>query len=154
MRAPNEGPAASEERSVQRNRPAGFPAVDFTKVLVVANSPVNRVVVSKIVERSGLKPVCESPKSAEKTLGTSFPGTVILDGGSDNRECDGLLAGISALRQSCGRPFPGVILLSTRNAAAQEGSLNALIDAVVPKPITPERLQPVVDRLIEKHIRA
>ncbi|MBL8581353.1 MAG: response regulator [Rhizobiaceae bacterium] len=139
---------------MQPHRPARPTAVDFSQVLVVANSPVNRVVVSKIVERSGLKPVCESPKSAEKALGNSFPGTVILDGGSDNHECDGLLAGISALRQSCGRPYPGVILLSTRNAPDQEGALNGLIDAVVPKPITPERLQPVVDRLIGKHARA
>lgn len=137
-----------------RPRPARQPQIDFSQVLVVGNSPVNRVVVSKIVERSGLKAVCESPKSATKALGTCFPGTVILDGGTDNRDCDGVLAGISALRQSCGKPVPGVILLSTRGLDGKSGSLNALIDEVVAKPITPERLQPVVDGLIERCTRA
>ena len=81
-------------------------------------------------------------------------GTVILDGGTDNKECDGVLAGISALRQSCGKPIPCVILLSTRGLDGSTGMLNALIDQVVAKPITPERLQPVVDELIERCARS
>lgn len=137
-----------------RPRPARQPQIDFSQVLVVGNSPINRVVVSKIVERSGLKAVCESPKSATKALGSCFPGTVILDGGTDNKDCDGVLAGISALRQSCGKPIPGVILLSTRGLDGSTGMLNALIDQVVAKPITPERLQPVVDELIERCARS
>jgi CheY-like chemotaxis protein len=39
--------------------------------------------------------------------------------------------------------------LSTRNGTPGSLSLSATIDAVVAKPITPESLQPVVDRLIE-----
>ncbi|TIU92779.1 MAG: response regulator, partial [Mesorhizobium sp.] len=49
---------------------------DFTRVLVVGKSPVNRVVVSKIVERSGLKPTSESPEAAATTLRSLIPGAV------------------------------------------------------------------------------
>lgn len=133
-----------------QRRSAGVPPVDFSQVLIVAASSVNRVVVSRIVERSGLKARSETLDAAEKALGTTFPGVVILDGGADNRECDGLLAAISTLRQVSGRPVPGVILLCTRLAEAERDQHSALIDAVVAKPITPERLQPVMLDLIEQ----
>lgn len=127
---------------------AGTVAADFSKVLVVGKSSINRVVVSKIVEKSGLKPISEPPETAEKTLAGHLPGAVILDGGPDNKDCDRLMAAIDALRRASGRPLPAVILLSTRNGTAESLGLSSVVDAVVAKPITPERLQPVVDRLI------
>ena len=45
--------------------------------------------------------------------------------------------------------MPCVILLSTRTGTPDTLSLGPVIDAVVAKPITPESLQPVVDRLLE-----
>jgi CheY-like chemotaxis protein len=118
-------------------------------VLVVGKSQITRVVVSKIVERSGLRSVAESPENAERILSALKPGTVILDGGADNRDCDHLFAGLSAQRQVSGRNVPRVILLSIRTAPGVELSHGSVIDAVVAKPITPETLQPVVDRLVE-----
>jgi len=41
---------------------------DFSRVLVVGRSPVNRIVVSKIVECSGLKPIAEAPETAAAML--------------------------------------------------------------------------------------
>jgi CheY-like chemotaxis protein len=121
---------------------------DFTRVLVVGKSPVNRVVVSKIVERSGLKPISESPDTAATTLRSLIPGVVVLDGGADNRDCDALMPGIDALRRTLGRSLPSVILLSTKNGTPESLGLSSVIDAVVVKPITTERLQPVIDHLI------
>ncbi|RWH06378.1 MAG: response regulator, partial [Mesorhizobium sp.] len=43
---------------------------------------------------------------------------------------------------------PAVILLSTRNGTPDSLGLSSVVDAVVTKPITPERLQPVIDRLV------
>ncbi|CDX14086.1 Two-component system, regulatory protein [Mesorhizobium sp. ORS 3324] len=126
---------------------ARLPA-DFSKVLVVGKSSINRVVVSKIVEKSGLKPISESPETAEKALAGLVPGAVILDGGPDNKDCDRLLSGIDALRRASGTALPSVILLSTRNGTPDSLGLSNLVDAVVAKPITPERLQPVIDRLV------
>lgn len=121
---------------------------DFSQVLVVGKSPINRVVVSKIVEKSGLKPISESPETAAKALRSLIPGAIVLDGGADNKDCDTLLSGIDALRRISGRALPSVVLLSTRNGTPESLGLSSVIDVVVAKPITPERLQPVIDRLI------
>lgn len=122
---------------------------DLSTVLVVGQSQINRVVVSKIVERSGLRPVSETPETAVRVLPLVFPGLVILDGGSENRDCEALISGIAALRRISGKPLPAVILLSNRNGNPQTLSLTESIDAVVTKPFTTDQLQPVVDRLIE-----
>ncbi len=117
-------------------------------MLVVGRSPVNRVVVSKIVERSGLKPISEAPETAEKALQVFLPGTIVLDGGADNKDCDALIAGIAAVRRLGGGRTPSVILLSNRNGTPQSLGLSSIVDAAVAKPITPERLQPVIETLI------
>ncbi|MER8847064.1 MULTISPECIES: response regulator [unclassified Mesorhizobium] len=120
---------------------------DSSRVLVVGKSPINRVVVSKIVERSGLKPLSESPEMAVKTLRSLIPGAVVLDGGPDNKDCDTLMSSIDTLRRATGKALPPVILLSTKNDTPESLGLAHVVDVVVAKPITPERLQPVIDRL-------
>jgi CheY-like chemotaxis protein len=121
---------------------------DLTKVLVVGRSPINRVVVAKIVERSGLKTISEAPDTAMAMLRTMAPGTIILDGGSDNKDCDGLMQSILSLRLASGCNLPSVILLSNRPGTPESLSLSSAVDIVVAKPITPERLQPVVEKLL------
>jgi len=123
---------------------------DPSRVLVVGRSPINRVVISKIVERCGLKPISESPDTAAKILRSLIPGAVVLDGGADNKDCDHLMANIDALRRASGQSLPPVILLSTKNGTPESLGLSAIIDVVVAKPITPERLQPVIDRLLNR----
>ncbi|RWN45737.1 MAG: response regulator [Mesorhizobium sp.] len=121
---------------------------DPSQVLVVGKSPINRVVISKIVERSGLKPISESPDTAARILRSLIPGAVVLDGGADNKDCDNLMSSIEALRRASGKSLPPVILLSTKNGTTESLGLSGIIDVVIAKPITPERLQPVIDRLI------
>lgn len=125
-------------------------APDFSRVLVVGRSPVNRVVVSRIIEKSGLKPISETPEAAAKMLRTVFPGTVILDGGVDNKDCDGLMARLASLRGGCRHDAPSVILLATKAHCEADPAPLAGVDAVVAKPITTELLQPVIDRLLER----
>jgi CheY-like chemotaxis protein len=124
-------------------------AANLGAVLVVGKSNITRVVVSRIVERSGLRPVAESPDAAQRVLSRVMPGTVILDGGADNCDCSHLYACLSDQRRASGRNVPRVILLSTSNGTPETLSLGPVVDAVVAKPITPESLQPVVDRLLE-----
>jgi CheY-like chemotaxis protein len=129
---------------------AGDPnAANLAAVLVIGKSNITRVVVSKIVERSGLHPVAESPQDGLHALSRVMPGTVILDGGADNCDCNHLYACLSDQRRASGRNIPRVILLSTRAGTPDTLSLGPVVDAVVAKPITPESLQPVVDRLLE-----
>ncbi|CAG0951941.1 MAG: response regulator transcription factor [Rhizobiaceae bacterium] len=123
--------------------------VNFGHVLVVGRSPVNCVVVAKIVERSGLRSVSQVPEKAIEVLFSLRPGTVVLDGGPTNGDCDEVLARIDAQRRTTGRRVPAVILLSTRDMLGEDIPGNA-IDAVVAKPFTPETLQPVVEGLLRR----
>ena len=144
-------PANRDDDSHKHPKPAartGAMPADFSKVLVVGKSSINRVVVSKIVEQSGLRPISESPETAEKALAAAVPGAIVLDGGPDNKDCDRLMSAIDALRRASGKALPAVILLATRTGTSESLGLSSVVDAVVAKPITPERLQPVIDRLV------
>jgi CheY-like chemotaxis protein len=120
--------------------------VDPLLVLVVGRSRINTVVVSKIAERSGLHSVAELPERAWEALRGTLPALVILDGGAANGDCEELMPQLGKLRQRVGRP--AVILLSTGNFTEVAPAYAGVVDAVVSKPILPELLQPVVDRLV------
>lgn len=149
MAASRVEPGFDQDRNLSHRDAAHGLAPDLARVLVVGNSQINRIVVAKIVERSGLKPVSENPVSAVRVLPLMFPALVILDGGPDNKDCDSVIAGVVALRRVSGRNLPAVILLSNRNGDPASLSLAGAIDAVVTKPFTTEQLQPVVDRLVQ-----
>ncbi|MGX7876879.1 response regulator [Mesorhizobium sp. ORM6] len=144
-----EGETAKHPNLVSRDSSAET-IRDRSQVLVVGKSPINRVVVSKIVERSGLRPISESPDMAVRTLHSLVPSVIVLDGGPDNKDCDNLMSGIETLRRASGKSLPPVILLSTKNGTPESLGLSSVVDVVVAKPITPERLQPVIDRLISR----
>jgi CheY-like chemotaxis protein len=139
-------PGFEQDRSLPRRDPSACLTPDLSRVLVVGQSQINRIVVCKIVERSGLHPVSETPVTAVRILPLMFPGLVILDGGANNSDCDALIPGIMTLRKVAGKTLPATILLSNRNAGTERFSL--AITAVVAKPFTTEQLQPVIDRLI------
>jgi CheY-like chemotaxis protein len=125
-------------------------AANLSQVLVVGRSPVNRVVIARIAECSGLKPVSEPPEQAAKTLSSLRPGMVIVDGGADNNDCDQILAALRDLRRVSAKTLPTLILLSTATADAGALAIKHGVDAVVAKPITTETLQPVIDRLLSR----
>lgn len=125
-------------------------AIDFSLALVVAASHINRIVVSRIAELAGLKVLAEAPDSAGATLAARRPGMVILDGGADDRECEPLMESLAAQRLLSGGQVPFVILLSTANPAAGQPPTGGTLDAVVAKPITPERLQPLIQSMIDR----
>lgn len=118
-----------------------------TDVLVAGKSNVTRIVVTKIVERCGLRSISATPETAIYALRDRIPGAVILDGGINNHDCDRLLDDIKALCGRKGSPTPPVILLSNRTGTPETLALSHTVNAVVPKPITPETLQPLVERL-------
>lgn len=126
---------------------SSMPVVDLSKALVVGRSQINRVVVSKILERSGLRPVSLDPEAALKALKSPLPGAIVLDGGADNKDCDALMAPLLALRGTFGKDAVRVLFLSIRVLSPQDLVALPAIDAPVTKPITPERLLAVLERL-------
>lgn len=125
-------------------------ACDYGLALVVASSPINRIVVSRIVQGAGLKVQAETPEDAASALEARVPATVVLDGGADNRECEHLMAKLQALRDNADAGTPFVILLTTQDPHADEPASEGTVDAIVAKPITPERLQPLIHRMLEQ----
>jgi len=123
------------------------PVIDFSRALVVGRSQINRVVVSKILENAGLRPVSMDLEAALKALETQLPGTIVLDGGADNTDCDALMGPLVQLRRMAEPETPRVLLLSTRMLRREDLAAFPAVDAVVMKPITPERLQTVLERL-------
>lgn len=121
--------------------------LDYSKVLVVSRSQINRIVVSRIIEQCGLKSVAESPETAPAALASLIPGTVVLDGGPENSDCDAVLAGVASIRGVAGKAAPTVIFLSNRTGTPESLCLPRTVDYVVAKPITPERLQQIIERL-------
>ena len=122
--------------------------LDVSRALVVGRSSITCVVVARIVERVGLKTYTEQPETAGKRLSEVLPGLVIVDGGDATRDFEPLMPMLDGVRRAAGGALPVTILLSTANAAAGHAAFGGTVDAVVAKPITPEILQPVVERLL------
>jgi len=122
-------------------------AVNRSLVLIVGKSKVNSIVVSRVVELMGLKFRAEKPDVAASVLLEMRPSIVILDGGSDNRECDALLEDLQRARESSPRGFPAVILLSTANKGGETAPIGPVVDMIVSKPLTVDRLLPSIEAL-------
>lgn len=121
--------------------------INRSLVLVVGESTINCVVVSRVVERMGLKVKSERPNVAAATLLSMEPAIVILDGGAQNRDCDVLLNDLREKRNASEGLFPAVILLSTANHGTQDVAIAPVVDMVVAKPLTVDRLQPAIESL-------
>ena len=129
---------------------AAAPMVDYDLALVVGSSPVNRIVVSRIAERVGLKVIAEVPEKADRVLLSRAPGTVILDGGPGDQDCACLMEYLAAQRLAAAGGKPFVILLSNTAPSGTRPGSGGTIDAVVAKPITPERLAPLIQRMMDR----
>lgn len=141
---PNSRPASADS---DRSPASG---INFDLALIVCASPVNRVVVSRIAERTGLKVLARTPDTALAVLRSHNPGTVILDGGPDDSDCDMLLADLSAMRGATAERRPFAILLSSGRQSRDDLPVANLVDAVVAKPITPDRLTPLIRAMLDR----
>lgn len=139
----------SDPDPTARRSAVPFP-VDPSLVLVVSRTPVNRIVVTRIAERCGFRTIAADPAEAPDLLSRALPGVVILDGGGDNRDCDGLVDDLAFRRAGLGGASPAVIFLATATDLPEGLAMAAIVDAVVAKPITPEGLQPTILRLTDR----
>lgn len=129
----------------QASRDSYLPA----PVVVVGRSQVNLVVLSRIVELARMKPIAEAPEAAGRVIEANRPAIVVLDGGADMHECDSVLESIIAQKRLSGGAAPFVILL-TPNNRPQLPVTSSAIDAVVAKPVTQERLQPLFEQIRDR----
>ncbi len=148
---PNENldPTAPRE-DAPREAIVGQALIQPETVIVVSASPVNLIVLSRIVERARLKAVSCEPELAGPHIARIDPLMVILDGGSDMRECDAALAPIAAQKRLSDGARPHVVLLTVQNMPQDAVDLGGLIDSLVAKPVTPERLQPLIETVRDR----
>mgnify|MGYP001359654960 CR=1 FL=1 len=115
------------------------------RIIVVAASPINRIVISRMIERIYLKTAAVSPEAALEAVATNRPVLLIIDEGSHG-DLDALLQAVADLRQSSASDFPRIVLIVEPSRLGNPG-YDGIADAVIAKPIMPETLQPVVERL-------
>jgi CheY-like chemotaxis protein len=108
-------------------------------VLVVSASRVTSIVVSRIVERSGLRCSCIVPAELDEALSNSRPAAIILD-----EEPQTVMRIADHRRAAAADSEPLVILLVTNVLALRAGLEAGHVDSVVAKPVTPESLQPLL----------
>ncbi|WP_198174306.1 PleD family two-component system response regulator [Mesorhizobium xinjiangense] len=120
-------------------------------VVVVGRSKVNYVVISKIVEYMGLRAVCGLPEQAATMLQRHAPGLVILDISRSDRDWNDVLQAVSDRAVNVPSSAPGVIALVTEKPDTKLANALAVADLVISKPVTQDRLQPAVEKLLARH---
>jgi CheY-like chemotaxis protein len=147
MRPPKKADSSSQ---VSARFSDGGKASGRASVVVVGTAPVNRIVVTRIAEGAGLRAFAQSPDDAIRSLSSLSPTILVIDGGADDRECDALVEAISEARRSSGQGHPRLLFLATGPNSEARSQLQPMIDAVVAKPIIPDRLQPVLLALVRQ----
>lgn len=128
--------------------PRSDPAEDrknSNRVLIVSTSPINRIVISRTVEAIYLKPAAVVPAEALRALRDNEPMMVIVEQEASDDALRPLLSELALNRRDGGAPR--TVLITGSLAHGQTPSPDGLFDAVVSKPLTPDGLQPVIERL-------
>ncbi|WP_404933732.1 response regulator [Nitratireductor sp. L15S-10] len=129
---------------------AGTCVADPTQALVVAASPVNRIVLSRIAQRAYLKVQAMEPVEARRILSAasplSRPGLVIVDIDAQLQMTDTLFLHLQRHRSVSPRRLPLVITIIPSRLDASPRADH--VDAQVVRPVTQEALQPVIQRLL------
>jgi CheY-like chemotaxis protein len=120
---------------------------DLQRVLIVSASPINAVVVSRIVTLCGLKATKNLPDVAIGSMWPQCPGMIILDDAHKAKGFGEIVAHLTSLRTASNGQQPIVILLSTETRLDENAPIAGIIDEVIAKPITTEGLLPILDRL-------
>jgi len=140
----NGKPASSDRLEPQ------FLTPDTKLVMVVGPSRINQIVISKIAERAGLKALAEAPGTDVDILKAKEPAMIIVDHSPDDAEWARLIEPLAERRNARAERLPFVILLSHASGKLSIPDADSIIDIVLQKPIMPDRLQPILQKLAEQ----
>lgn len=133
------GQVPHHDSSDGRVRPGG------ERALIVSTSPVTRIVIARTVEGVYLRPDAVTPEAAVRALRTSKPRIVIIEASASNDSLKPLMSELALRRRE--KALPRVVLIADATTHRDMPPLEGLFDAVVAKPLTPDGLQPVLERL-------
>ena len=109
-------------------------------MLVVSGSPVNSVVVSRIVRDCGVKPVTASSHEAIDIMQSSRPLLVIVEANGDQADIVSLLDYMSGMADAP----PAMCLIGTADAEQPDYPFAA----VTKMPVSTETIQSHIDRCL------
>ncbi|WP_367715937.1 response regulator [Nitratireductor sp. GISD-1A_MAKvit] len=123
---------------------------DPSRALVIAGSPVSRIVLSRIARQACLKVHAVDPSEASQLLSTdageTSPGLVIIDIDAQMLVSNDVFQHIETLRRASPRHLPRVLTIVPHRH--EKRTDDGPVDAQVVRPVTPETLQPVIQRLL------
>lgn len=129
------------------NDRAGATGPDDNRALVVAASPINRIVIAHTLEKIYLKPDAVTPHEALATLRVSQPILAIVDDSGAGDTLGALLKELTGRNMSSERGLPRIILIGD-GAGPDSAPPEHAVDAVISRPFSPDTLQPVVERVV------
>lgn len=115
------------------------------RALIVSISPISRIVIARTVEGVYLRPDAVPPDAAVRALRNSEPRMVIIEAAASDDSLKPLMSELALRRRE--RQMPRVVLITDAITHRDMPPMEGLFDAVVPKPLTPDTLQPVLERL-------
>jgi len=127
--------------------PAKDSGTDRNRVLIIAASPITRIVISRSIERLYLKATAVAPEGALEALAAVRPMMVIVDQGQQGDPLNALYQDLALRRQNTSERLPRVVLIVEPSRQQEMITHGGVVDAVLPKPITLEAIHPVVERL-------
>lgn len=147
----DDGDAAEPTTSNATDRAAAGPGAkpETSRCLVVAASPVNGVVVCRIIETSGLKAVTCTAAEAEEQLAVSGACVAVVEANARHGDRS-ILPSILSARDRSRHGLPLVVALERGAVDTPCAGAVARPDAVVLMPITSDNLGPVVLKLAEQ----
>ena len=119
------------------------PEAKRAKILVVSDTRVNRIVVSRILEGMGM--VSQTVSSREALATSDDFRLIVIDDGPDGGDSAGLVRHFRNRKQMNGIPAPRIVFLSTDAGLPDDVDPDS-VDQVVPKPLNSERLEAAILR--------
>lgn len=144
MDIPNGGPSGFSGLGMNSR---GHASGEDNRALVVAASPINRIVIAHTLEKIYLKPNAVAPQGALAALRASSPIVAIIDDSGAGDILEALLNEVAGRSKSSERGLPRVVLIGRPEDIPSVSSRHT-IDAVVTRPFTPDTLQPIVERVV------
>lgn len=138
----------SKDENIDERDPDESATLDPGLALVVAASPVTRIVVSSIAERAGLRTHSSTPGQAQPLIAGRLPAIALLAGGADSDANNQLMEQLAALRRPAGRTqAPFIVFLANSNSSRP---MDDMADIVMAKPVTLDRLHPIIRDLMDR----
>ena len=140
------GESPSRGQKDAGSRRGGGP--DTNRVLVVAPSPIDRIVIARTIQRIYLKPVSAAPEEALHVLIADPPVLVVVDRAIKDELLNPLMDELSRRRRISEGSLPRILMIETARERAHTPPFAGVVDMTISKPILQETLQRAVERLI------